>query len=63
MIANIIVSGNPILKYSFDEISIPCFLATSKTIKLAIDPNTVKFPAIVENSANTCQRICSSGKI
>ena len=57
---NTTVSGKPIFKYWRDVIFIPCFLAISRTIKLAIEPKTVKFPAIVDNNAKACHKICSS---
>jgi len=41
------VIGIPIFKYSVKLIFIPLNLADSATIKLATDPNKVKFPANV----------------
>src|SRR5205085_1238594 len=46
------VRGTPTFRYSTNVSATPCGRASSATIRLAIDPNSVKFPANVETTAS-----------
>src|SRR5439155_2333292 len=54
------VNGAPTVKYCQKPISTPCARACSTTIRLAIEPSTVKLPASVAAMATTSQARCGS---
>jgi hypothetical protein len=58
-----IVSGAPTLKWSQKLISTPEAAAFCTTIRLAIEPSTVKLPARVEAIAITSHALSWSGRV